>query len=133
MAGFAVEFGKFLIYLLPRPCGIRPIKAYTCSSTLQFCRPLERREPQRYSGEGALVLLLLTLSGFDLFPSWAELGVAEDVGVPSLQFIAYPVNHLIEVEVTGFFGYLRVEDYLELEIAEFVLQPVHVVASYRIS
>ena len=56
------------------------------------------------------------------------LGVAEDVRVAALHLVADAVEHVVEREMAGFLGHLRVEDDLELEIAELVGQRVHVVA-----
>jgi hypothetical protein len=62
----------------------------------------------------------------------AVLGVAEDVRVAALQLVANALEHVVEREMAGFLGHLRVEHDLELEIAELVGERVHVVAGDRV-
>ena len=60
------------------------------------------------------------------------LGVAEDVRMAAFHLVADAVDDVVEREVAGFLGHLRVEDDLELEIAEFVGERVHIVARDRV-
>ena len=60
------------------------------------------------------------------------LGIAEDMRVAALQLVADAVEHVVEREMAGFLGHLRVEHDLELEVAELVGQRVHVVAGDRV-
>ena len=60
------------------------------------------------------------------------LGVAEDVRMAAFHLVANAVEDVVEREFAGFLGHLRVEDDLELEIAELVGERVHVVARDRV-
>ncbi len=60
------------------------------------------------------------------------LGVAEDVRMPALHLVANAVDDVVQREFAGFLGHLRVEDDLELKIAELVGERVHVVARDRV-
>src|SRR5947209_20629233 len=57
--------------------------------------------------------------------------IAEDVRVPAFHLVADAADDVLERELAGFLGHLRVEDDLELEIAEFVGERVHVAARDR--
>ena len=60
------------------------------------------------------------------------LGIAEDVRVAALHLVADAADHILERELAGFLGHLRVEHDLELEIAELVGERVHVIARDRV-
>ena len=60
------------------------------------------------------------------------LRVAEDVRMAALELVADAADHVLEREMAGFVGHLRVEHDLELEIAELVGERVHVVARDRV-
>ena len=62
----------------------------------------------------------------------ALVGAAEDVRVAALHLVADAVDHVVEREMAGILGHLRVEHDLELEIAELVGEAVHVVARDRV-
>ena len=55
-------------------------------------------------------------------------GIAEDMRMAALHLVADAADHVVEREMAGFLGHLRMEHDLELEIAELVGQRVHVVA-----
>ena len=59
-------------------------------------------------------------------------GVAEDVRMAALELVADAVEHVVEGEMAGFLGHLRMEHDLELEVAKLVGQRVHVVTGDRV-
>ena len=60
------------------------------------------------------------------------LGVAEDVRVAALHLVADPLDHVVEREMAGVLGHLRVEHDLELKIAKLVGERIHVLARDRV-
>jgi hypothetical protein len=59
-------------------------------------------------------------------------GVAEDMRMAALHLVGDAIENILKREQAGFLGHLRVEDDLELQIAEFVGKRVHVVARNRV-
>ncbi len=51
-----------------------------------------------------------------------DLGVGEDVRVPSHHFVGNSARDIVEIEVAGFLGHARVEHDLQEQIAELVLE-----------
>src|SRR5947209_9872510 len=62
----------------------------------------------------------------------AVFDIAEDMRVPAFHLVANPADNVFKRELAGFLGHLRMEDDLELEIAEFVRERLHVLAGNRV-
>ncbi len=62
----------------------------------------------------------------------AMLGVAENVRVAPLHLVGYPGQDVREREQAGFLGHSRMEHDLQLQVAKFVRERVHVLARDRV-
>ena len=132
MLALGVELGQFLVDLGARTGRVGPVEAGARGPALQLGGALERRKRQRNAGQGAVIGRLLALGGLDFLPAGAVLGIAEDVRMAALHLVADARDHVVQREMAGFLGHLRVEHDLELEIAELVGERVHVVARDRV-
>jgi len=122
----AVKFLKLLIDLGSRPRGIRPIEPRPSGALLQFHRAIQRWKGRRHSVERAVLVLFLPFHRLDRVPTRGFPRIAEYVRVPALQLVANAPDDVIQGEVAQLLRHLRVEDDLELEIAELILEIVHV-------
>ena len=132
--GFGVELGQFLVDLGARARRVGPVEADASGASLELRRAFERRKRKCNTGQRAVVARFLALSSLDFFPQMmtAMLHVAEDVRVAAFHLVADAADDVLERELAGFFGHSRMKDDLELEIAEFVGERVHVVARDRV-
>src|SRR5512138_2976079 len=122
MVGFGIQLRELLVKLGPWARRVRPVEADPRSPALQLGGAFERGKCQGDTGESALVGIRCAFLGLDLLPKvmTAMLGIAEDVRVPALHLVADPVEDVVQAEMSGFLGHPRVEDDLELKIAELV-------------
>ena len=133
MIALGIELGQFLVDLGARTGWIGPVEAGARGTALQLGRPFERRKRQGNAGQGAFVGRYFALGGLDVLPAGTVLGIAEDMRMTALELVADARDHVLEREMAGFVSHLRVEHDLELEIAEFVGERVHIVASDGVS
>ena len=81
---------------------------------------------------GIAFLGLLGFPGYCLAFGRSLIDRAEDMGMTVAHLGGYPSRHRIEIEPAGFPRHLCVKDDLEQEIAQLVLQLVHIAALDRI-
>ena len=101
-------------------------------AALDLLGALQSGEGEGDAGERALVRMRFALGGLERFPAGAGLGVAEDVRVAADHLGADRRHDVIEREGAALLGHAGMVDDLELEIAELVLQRLHVVAPDRV-
>ena len=140
----AGELGAHLLDLLVQLGDHRfmpgPVETGARRARLQLQRALPLRQPARDAGQRRVVLLTGggTFGTLDLFPVGGllarigEAGVGEHVRMPAHHLVGDRGDNVVEAEGALLGGHLRVEDDLQQQVAQFILQPVQVVAVDRV-
>ena len=123
-----VELGQLFFDLGPRAGDVGPVEAGAGGPPLQLGGAFQGGKRQGNTGQSAGIERFLSFLGLQFFPTWAVLGIAEDMRVAALELVGDAAHDVVEREMAGFSRHLRVEYDLELEIAELVGQRVHVAA-----
>ncbi|MNE65788.1 hypothetical protein D3C80_1612950 [compost metagenome] len=122
------DFVDLFIHLVQyRPQGM-PVEADRGATLLDFVRLHQRRQRLRDIVQRRMQLFFGSLASLQLLPARRNgfavccIGIAEDMRVAALQFVADGVAHLIEVEQPLLLAHLGVKHHLEQQIAQFITQ-----------
>ena len=82
----------------------------------------QRRECQRDTGEGALVIEFGSFLSLDDLPQMVTtfVSIAEDVRVTAFELVRNASQHVLEREMAGFFGHARMKYDLQLKISKLI-------------
>ncbi len=135
---FILEFGQFLPDLGQHRFQVRPVESCPCGAFLQLDRAPERRQRGRDPVDVAGHAGFFALGGLDALPALG-LGVGidhrtvpEHMGMAPDQLVGDRPGNLVEVERPDLARQAGVKDNLEQQVAQFVLQVIHIVALDRI-
>jgi len=128
--GFRIEFRQLLVDLRSWAGNVRPVEADTRGAPLELGGPFESGQGQRYAGTCALVGVGGAFLGLDDLPQvmTTMFRVAEDVRVAAFHLVADPAENVLQREQAGFLSHACVENDLELKVAKFIRECVHVLA-----
>jgi len=130
-AHLGLDFGGLLLHLVPHILALLPVEARR-RGLLAYAECLDQRR-QRAGNAAQRTALAVLFAELECLPILLHLvgrigmNVAVNVRMAVYQFVAQGVSHIRIVERPGFLTQLGVEHHMQQQVAQLLLDPLHIV------